>query len=821
MTAPEKVQLWLPLVRKPARYIGGERGAHPPDPDEKLRIVLAFPDLYEVGMCNQGLLFLYEIANRIPSVTCERAFLPAPDMATQMRVRRQPLYSLETGRPVGEAGLLGISVPSPVNISGVPALLGASGIPLLREERREDDPIVIAGGYAAFNPAPLAIFCDGFAIGEGDELVTEVAEALLIAGEMEATRVEKLRFLAKLDGLFLPGYTKHRVKKRIVADLKRTPHPEPSIVSHIPPVHDRIALEAARGCVKGCRFCQAGMVTRPYREREPAELYGCAVGMVTATGSGAISLLALNAADYSPAIPLLNNIQRSYPQARVSLPALRLDDYRAAMGSFVGRNKPGQQTFAPEAGTQRLRDAINKPISDDEIIGGIRAAGESGVQRVKLYFIVGLPTETDEDLYAIAELAKRADLALKEGLGRFGQVTVNVTPFVPQPHTPLQWAERPAPGEIERRLKLVKKSLPRKVKFKSEDVRVGTLEAALARGGGELGPVILEAYLNGVRLDGWSEYFNYSLWVDAFKKYGFDLEEYASRRFALDEDLPWSFIDVGLSAEFLEEEYRRTFSGMVTPNCLEHGCFHCGVCNGGIENTRAELPLPEIEKPEARDVTAKAVRVRFSYAKEGIHRFLSHLDLYRQMQMALNRAGWPIAYSAGFSPKPRLELAPPLPLGVAGEHEWADVYLHSERDLESLLAALQKEGIEFNPGDIVNIELKAPSFFKSVTAVDWYAEVWPLSKLTEVSGEDVLQAVRAKIAQSDYRYTGRKGEADAAGSIENADVAAGVFFWRTLVSDDGGIVNPYDLLAGLGNISSPLARLVLVKRTGLALKQGR
>lgn len=813
MPAPDKVQLWLPLVRRPARYVGGERGAHSPAPDERLRIVLAFPDLYEVGMCNQGLLFLYEIANRIPYVTCERTFLPAPDMAAQMRVRRQPLYSLETGRSVREADLLGMSVPSPLNLAGVPALLGASGIPLLRSERREDDPLIIVGGFAAFNPAPLALFCDGFAIGEGDELIAEVAEALLIAKEMDATRIEKLRFLAKLDGFYLPGYTKHPVMKRVIANLKRTPHPVPGIVSHIPPVHDRIALEAARGCVKGCRFCQAGMVTRPYREREPEELYGCADAMTKTTGSGDVSILALNAADYSFTVPLLDNIQRSYPQTKVSLPALRLDDYRAAMGSAVGRNKPGQQTFAPEAGTQRLRDAINKPISDDDIIGGIRAAGGNGVQRVKLYFMVGLPTETDEDLYAIADLAKRADLALKEGLGRFGQVTVNVTPFVPQPHTPLQWAERPDTGEIERRLKLVKKSLPRKVKFKTEDVRVGTLEAALARGGEELGPVILEAYSHGARLDGWSEFFDYSVWVKAFRKYGLDLESYASRRFIVDEDLPWAIIDTGLCDEFLKEEYRRTFKGMVTANCLDYGCYKCGVCGGGMGNTRAELPLSPIEKPVSNDVTVKAMRVRFSYSKEGIYRFLSHLDLYRLMQLALNRAGWPVAYSGGFAPKPRIELAPPLPLGAVGEKERADVYIYVERETKELLHSLLKAGPEFTPNDIARIDLKAPSFFKSVSAADWYTEVWPLSELTEVSGENVLQSVKTKLAKGDYRYTGRKGEADAAGSVVDADVAAGVFLWRTLVSEDGAIVNPYDLLAGLGNVSPALARLAIVKRT--------
>ncbi len=818
MPAPDKVQLWLPLVRKPARYVGGERGSHPPDLDEKLRIVLAFPDLYEVGMCNQGLLFLYEMTNCISGVTCERAFLPAPDMASQMRVRRQPLYSLETGRPVIDADLLGISVPSPINITGVPALLGASGIPFLRTERRVDDPIVIVGGYAAFNPAPLSLFCDGFAIGEGDELLIEIVETLLIAKEMDATRVEKLRFLAKLDGLYLPGYTKRPVKKRVITDLKRAPHPAPGIISHIAPIHDRVALEAARGCVKGCRFCQAGMVTRPYREREPGELLGCADAIAEATGSGDISLLALNTADYSYTVPLLDNIQRSYPQAKVSLPALRLDDYQAAMGSAVGRNKPGQQTFAPEAGTQRLRDAINKPISDDDIIDGIRAAGENGVQRVKLYFMVGLPTETDEDLYAIADLAKRADRALKEGLGRFGQITVNVTAFIPQPHTPLQWEERPTSGEIDRRLTLVKKSLPRKVKFKTEDIRVSTLEAALARGGEELGPVILEAYMRGAKLDGWSEFFNYPVWVSAFEKYGLDLETYASRRLNIDEELPWSFIDVGLNDEFLKEEYRRTFDGMVTANCLDHGCYKCGVCHGGMGNTRAELPMPEIVEPKPHDVTVKAMRVRFTYAKEGIYRFLSHLDLYRVMQMALNRAGWPVAYSGGFAPKPRIELAPPLPLGAFGEKEWADVYICDKRETDELLSSLRKAGPDFSPDDIVRIELNAPSFFKSVSAADWYAEMWPLSELTEVSGEDVLQAIRARIAKNDYRYSGRKGEADATGSITKADVAAGVFFWRTLISEDGAIVNPYDLITGLGSISPTLARLALVKRSSLTLK---
>ncbi|MCP4231223.1 MAG: DUF2344 domain-containing protein, partial [bacterium] len=387
---------------------------------------------------------------------------------------------------------------------------------------------------------------------------------------------------------------------------------------------------------------------------------------------------------------------------------------------------------------------------------------------------------------------------------------MNVTPFIPQPHTPMQWAERPDTREMNRRLKLVKKSLPRKVKFKAEDARVSTLEAALARGGEELGPIILHAYLNGARLDGWSEHFDYDVWVKAFEKFGLDLEQYACRSMTLGDDLPWANIDVGLSAEFLEEEFRRVFAGETTPNCLDDECSQCGVCAGEVYNRRAGPSQPELPNEKARDVTKKAMRVRFNYAKEGIYRFLSHLDLYRQIRMALARAGWPVACSRGYSPKPRIELAPPLPLGVVGEREWADVYLHSDTDLETLLRRLEEESAEFAPGDIGEIDVKAPSFFKSVSAADWYAETWPLSELTEVSGEDVLKAIRAKITEGDYRYTNRKGQRDAAGKVDNADVAAGVFFWRTLISDDGAIVNPYDLLAGLGGVSPSLARLIPV-----------
>jgi radical SAM family uncharacterized protein/radical SAM-linked protein len=821
MPAPENVQMFLPLVARPARYVGGEIGAGEPDPDERLRIVLAFPDVYEVGMCNNGLLFLYEILNDVSGVTCERVFAPEDDMAAQLRVRNVPLYSLETGRPVRETDVLGITVPSPLNYTSALSLLSLSGIPLLSADRREYDPLVIVGGHAVFNPEPFSAFADACFIGEGDEGAVEIAELLTELKERGATRQGKLETLTAIEGVYVPslyepgpdgrleakGPAPPKVKKRTVTDVGKLPHPVSKVIAWLAPVHDRAALEVTRGCAQACRFCQAGFATRPYRERPASDVIRAAAEAVAATGTGDLSILGLNPADYRALPNLLEELRGNHPGVRVSLPAIRLEKYGTRAAEAVSAEKPGQQTFAPETGSERLRQVINKNITDDEVLDGVRAAGAGGIQRVKLYFMVGLPTETDDDVIAITKLAARADRALRDGLGRWGRVTVSVAPFVPQTHTPFQWFGQVSLAEIKRRFRLLRKHLNPKIKLKIDDPETSVLEAALARGGRELGPVIMDAYLHGARRDGWHEAFEWGVWRRAFARAGIDVEAYASRALEVGAPLPWDHIDVNVTEKFLSAEYERASAGEATPDCFAEPCTGCGACTGEFKIRRYETERLSTYPPPTPDRTKKVVRIRFTYAKEGLWRFLGHLDLMRLVIILLSRAGVPMTYGRGFSPKPRLELALALPTCAAGAEEWGDVWLHAETTPEEFLKAVSKKATEVGITSAAAVDAKTPSLAREINYAEYICDFAPAAIVGGLDANAIASTIKRK---NDALPSKPEGEPYVLHVVY--EPGSEEFTFALVNAPDGKALSPFGVAGELTGIREPLSKCIVITR---------
>ena len=592
----------LPAVAKPARYTGGEWNEVRKDPAAvAVRFALALPDVYEVGMSNLGLKILYGILNDRADTYAERAYCPWPDMEQAMREAGAPLTSLETRTILREFDAVGFSLQYEMTYSNILTMLDLGGIPLTSADRADTDPLIVGGGPCAYNPEPLADFFDCFVIGEGEEIIGELAAA--IAGWKQAGRRGGrdglLRQLAQLAGIYVPALYQAEyngdgtfrqvtplvpaappaVVKRIVKDLDGAPFPTRTIVPYLETVHDRIMLELFRGCTRGCRFCQAGVVYRPVRERKPETLLRLAQELVDHTGYDEISLVSLSSADYSCLRELADELLTRFAPQRVSLslPSLRIDSFSIELANEIQKVRRSGLTFAPEAGTQRLRDVINKGVTEADLFEAAGAAFRSGWSGVKLYFMIGLPTETDEDVLAIADLARRVAGMARNVRNR--RVTVSASTFVPKPHTAFQWSPQLTTAEMERRQNLLRTALrDRSISFNWHDPATSRLEGVFARGDRRLGQVLLAAWRQGARFDGWSEYFRPEIWTAAFAATGVDPDFYTVRDRNLDEALPWSHIQCGASVEWLAAEWRRALAGEFTADCRHGQCSGCGVC---------------------------------------------------------------------------------------------------------------------------------------------------------------------------------------------------------------------------------------------------
>ncbi len=589
----------LPRLEKPTHYLGNEVNAISKDHGKcTQRVALAFPDLYEVGMSHLGLKILYHIINKEERWLAERVFMPGADLEDILLREKMPLCSLETTTPLGKFDLLGFTLQYELSYATVLQMLKLSGIPVDAAARGDADPLVVGGGPCAFNPEPLADFFDFFIIGDAEEALPEVLR--MLERHPGLSRREKLQKIQAVRGVYVPSFYKEirdedctyretvpllpslpaRVKRALVADLDKAPYPTDFIVPYGSIIHDRMVLELFRGCTRGCRFCQAGIIYRPVRERKKETLLALARKMVRSTGYEEMALSSLSSGDYSAIDELAAELGRELAKEGVSLslPSLRLDSFSEEMTRDLQRVRKSGLTFAPEAGTQRLRDVINKNIREEDLLQAVGKAFAAGWTRVKLYFMIGLPTETDEDLAAIARLVRRVVAVYREAGNRGRpQATVSASVFVPKAHTPFQWVGQISRQEMLRRQELLRRALRIPgVQFQWHDADASILEAALARGGRELIPVIRQAADLGCKLDGWDEYFDIARWQRAFSENGFDLFACAEKQFRPEDPLPWDHLDAGVTKKYLLREFRRALKGETTPDCRK-GCLGCGM----------------------------------------------------------------------------------------------------------------------------------------------------------------------------------------------------------------------------------------------------
>ena len=591
----------LTAVQKPARYTGGEWGEIKKNlADVRVRVAFCFPDTYEIGMSNVGMRILYGVMNRMEGVWCERVFAPWGDMEQAMGENSLPLWALESQEPVKNFDMIAFTIGYEMAYSNILNMLRLAGIPLHAAERKELKNIVFAGGVCAFNPEPLADFVDFFSLGEGEDSTVEIVSLYDQAKAEGWSKEQFLLAVSKIPGVYVPSFYRHEynddgtlraviplngapevVTKRIVEDLDHAFFPTEMIVPSTEIVHDRGNLEAFRGCIRGCRFCQAGFSCRPVRKKSPEVLYRQAIELLEKSGNNEITVSSLSTSDYRGLKELTDELipYCQVNKVNLSVPSLRADNFSRELMEKLQTVRKSGLTFAPEAGTQRLRDVINKNLTEDEILNTCAQAFSGGWNNVKLYFMLGLPTETDEDVLGIAELVYKVIQAWKENAvnkKRGLRVHVATAYFVPKPHTPFQWEKQITPQEYLRRCKLLKSHFYSKsIVYDYHSPDLSRLEAVFARGDRRLGPVIEAAVENGARLDGWDEYFDYGKWLDAFEKCGVDVDYYTTRGFGEEELLPWDAIDVGVSKKFLLRERKRAYENLVTPDC-RHGCAGCG-----------------------------------------------------------------------------------------------------------------------------------------------------------------------------------------------------------------------------------------------------
>jgi radical SAM superfamily enzyme YgiQ (UPF0313 family)/ferredoxin len=680
----------LPHVQRPSRYIDGELNLASSGFDESgFNMLLVFPDVYEIGMSHQGIRFLYERLSRIEGVGVEFAFSPWPDMEGMMRSCGEPLRSWQTRTEARLFDCIGFSLNYELHYTNMLAMLELSGLDVRASERGDGDPVVVAGGPCCSNPLPFIEAVDAVFLGDGEESLAEAVRAMISAGGSHAGRRAMTEALSGIEGVYVEGSTaraQYRIHRFEEPGLPRNP-----IVPSSSIVHDRLAVEIMRGCTRGCRFCHAGMINRPRRERGVDEIVDAVCAGLDASGWEEVSLLSLSSSDYSRLDELLQALAPELRRRKVSLamPSLRPETVTERIVETSSLMRKSGFTLAPEAGTERLRRVINKGMGEEEILEGLGRIIDGGWQNMKLYFMIGLPTETEEDLEGIVRLVERI---LRLPGGRF-KLSISISPFVPKPHTPFQWEEQASMEEIGQKQAYLRSRLrSRRIQLAMRDPAISFLEGVMARGGRRLWPVVERAYRLGCRFDGWRDMLRFDLWENAFTAEGFDIDNMI-QGFPIGEELPWSRFEPPVSISFLLRERERAFVEEQTPDCREESCNGCGACSGekpveGPSSKRGGVG----EDVETANASHASVRYRFVFRKAGRERFLSHLETLGVIQRALRRSGLPLHYTKGFHPHPRLSMGPSLAVGIEGLREFFDVELTGRaeigaEDFEGLLPA--------------------------------------------------------------------------------------------------------------------------------------
>ena len=715
----------LRRVEKPARYTGGEWNARRKDPAAvRARVALAFPDVYEIGMSYLGQKILYAILNDHPHIQAERVFAPWPDCEAELRARDLPLFSLETATPLGRFDIVGFSLLYELNATNILTMLDLGRIPLLAADRTGDHPLVIAGGPSAFNPEPVADFFDLFLIGDGEEAFPEIVERLIELKGAAQDRGRILKDLAGIPGVYVPSLYEtyrpdrsrllavkaglggpSRIKKRIVRSFRESYFPEDIVVPNIQAVFDRVAVEAARGCPHKCRFCQATTLYHPFRVKSRAFILNTMKKSLRATGYEDASLTALSLSDYPGLDGLIKKAMAELEPDKISLSlsSLRPKGVSTEIVRSILKVRKTGLTLVPEAGTERLRRVINKHLDDADIFEAARSAFRHGWRLLKLYFMIGLPTERDEDLVAIVDLVKALVEEGRSILHSPPRFNLSVSSFIPKPHTPFQWQAMDGPETLLEKQAFLKDRLKRFrfIDFKDHPVEKSVLEAVLSRGDRAVSRLLRAAWENGARFDGWKDHFQARCWEQAFKSSGIEKGDYLG---ALDRDapLPWDHIDTGVRKEFLQGELDRAMAEERTPSCLERTCADCRGCDlpAFLDRSSEEREAGDREEPFPRlgRDSAQSLRYRLFYSKEGRARFMSHLDLINVLQRIFRRAGLSVAMSEGFHPKMIVSFLPALPLGMEAKKDCLELKSRTALSAQETIVCLNAsapEGVRF------------------------------------------------------------------------------------------------------------------------------
>ncbi len=672
--------------QKPSRYINREWNAV--HREGALRIALCFPDVYEIGMSHLGLKILYEILNSMEGVSAERVFAPWPDMEDYLRNNGQLLRSLESKRPLRDFEIIGFSLQYELAITSVLSMLDLGGVPVLREER-QGLPLVIAGGPCTVNPVPFNKFFDALFIGEAEYTIKDLVDTVRDwKSNGDGKRESLLKALSLIPGFYVPGISSS-VKRVIVHDLEDAPYPLKPVVAH-QAVHDRLNIEISRGCPMGCRFCQAGMIYRPVRERSVRRILEIAESSLPLTGYEEVSFTSLSAGDYSNLALLLGEFNRRFSPSHIalSLPSLRIKAVKKEILRLLKAERKTGFTIAPEAGTERLRAIINKDFNDEDYERALRELFEEGWLNLKLYFMIGLPEETAEDLDGIINMSLKALHIAKRYTKRFVNISVSVSPFIPKPHTPFQWCTQMELEELKRRNNYLKEVLRgRGFNFREHNPEMSLIEAIISRGNEEVGELIYQVWRRGARLEAWGEFFDFSNWLRAMDSTGIDGISLATLPYK-EASFPWDIVDTGIDRDFLLREYRRATEASRTPGC-DRICSACGLnCTevrdqkSEVRKWKSEIQASEIAleapiRPLSSGQPSFLLRLRAEFSKQGVLKYLGHLELSRLIERALRRANIPLSYSGGFHPMPRISFGPALPVGVEGLREYFDMIVDS------------------------------------------------------------------------------------------------------------------------------------------------
>ena len=711
------IQDILPLVQMPSRYLGSETNRiKKPWGKTQLHVALAFPDLYEIATSHFGIQILYGMLNAREDILAERVFAPAVDMEAQLRKNKLPLCSLESETPLKNFDILGFSLLYELNYTNMVNMLDLAGIAFFAEQRSEKDPFVIGGGPCTCNPEPVADFFDALVVGDGEAVILQMTDAWKAWRRSDSeTRDALLHRWSQIKGVYIPSFfdvsidaggiqrlmpkksSHHQVERAVASDLNAEPLPSTPIIPFGRPVHDRLRVEIARGCTRGCRFCQAGMIYRPVRERHPEAVFSSVSQLLKESGYEDLSLLSLSTGDYSCIAPLMKKIMDVGAKDRVavSLPSLRAGSLTPELMELIRKVRKTGFTIAPEAGSQRLRDVINKNITETDIVETVENAFSLGWKLIKLYFMVGLPSETQADIEAIAALVKRLK-ALAKKQGRSEKINVSVATFVPKPHTPFQWEPQISLETALEKINWLKDNLKLPgVQVKWQDPRVSVIEGVWARGDRRLNKVLIDAWRSGCRFDGWTDFFDYDRWMTVFQASGINPRHYTDGNSDTDQPLPWDHIDIGVDRSFLIEEKARAAIGKITSDCRTGSCSGCGVCDfesikpvsfhdqKELFSTQGPLPGPQPSETGIKYV------VNFKKMKSS--RFLGHLEMVKIFIRSLRRERVPLKYSNGFHPMPRVSFGDTLPMGMQSEDERMLVTLTEPIDSGELISRLRRQ----------------------------------------------------------------------------------------------------------------------------------